>query len=266
MADNYDTFLSFCVRLMIRPLAIFCVSRGLRIQDFIHLAKEEFVRSAHEGLQKESASISISRLSVMTGLQRPEINRILENPADRHSKDFITRIIGQWTSDKQFKAGGRLRQLGVEGLNSDFAKLVASVSKDLNPHTVRFELERLKVVTIKNGKAKLMTPVYNTTGDAKSTFRFGSQDVADLLYSIQENAFVSNEIPNLQARTEYDNIPNEDLPAIRKWLLDAGTTFHENARHYLSKFDRDINGVNSKGSGRNRIVVGTYSRVETESK
>lgn len=129
---------------------------------------------------------------------------------------------------------------------------------------MRFELERLGVIVIQDRKAKLLTRFYDTSSDIKETFLLGSLDVSDLLVSIQENGFQNNPIPNLQARTQYDNIPDENLNTIREWFLRAGSEFHDNARTFLSKFDRDISGADAQGQGRNRIVVGTYSRVQPE--
>lgn len=49
----------------------------------MQLVKEEFVYSARKKLENESIAVSVSRLSVMTGVQRPEVNRLLENPTER---------------------------------------------------------------------------------------------------------------------------------------------------------------------------------------
>lgn len=262
MREDLQSFLRSCLLVMLRPLAKFCVARGIRFQDFVDLAKIAFVKSAEKKLTLERRPSSVSRLSVMTGIQRPEINRILKKPEPNKSKDFIVRIIGQWSSNSKFTDKKRPKKLSVEGLNSDFAKLTFTIGSDLNPHTVRFELERLGLIEVKDGYAKLLNPVYVTSGDPKNTIRLGSYDVEDLLTALQENAFNEQDVPNLQARTEYDNISDEELAYIREWLLTSGSRFHEQARKFISKFDRDINKSQPKGTGRNRVVLGTYSRVE----
>jgi len=248
---------------MLRPIASFCVSRGLRFQDFIDISKRAFVDSAEDKLRKEKEPISTSKISVMTGIQRPEVSRISKNPEKIKSKDFIARVVGQWSSDKKFlDKKNKPKKLYYEGLNSDFSKLVQTVSSDLNPHTVRFELERLELVETDKGYATLLSPVYITSGDPKNTLRLGAYDVEDLLVALEENAFTSHDMPNLQARTEYDNIPDENIDVIKKWFMDAGSRFHDQARKFLSKFDRDISKKQSKSTGKNRIVLGTYSRVQ----
>lgn len=262
MREDFQSFLRSSLSAMLRPLADFCIARGLRFQDFVDIAKRAFVVSAERRLIRERREVSVSKVSVMSGIQRPEVNRILKAPHAPQSKDFIVRVMGQWTSDKRFSHKKKPKRLGIEGAQSGFAKLVAAVSTDLNPHTVRFEFERLGLIEVKDGHATLLNPVYVTTGDPKETLRRGAGDVEDLLVSLQENAFAAHHVPNLQARTEYDNVPDEALPAIREWLLEMGARLHEQARNFLSKFDRDTGKQQSRGSGRNRVVIVTYSRVE----
>jgi len=264
MRESFQFFVRSCILTMLQPLTDFCVARGVRQQDFADLVKRCFVLSAKRKLEREGRLSSISKISVMTGIQRPAVVNLLENlrnPAE--SRDFIARVIGQWSSDARFAPKRTPKKLSIEGQRSEFARLVSTVSTDLNPHTVRFELERLNLITVRDGYAHLCSPVYITQGDPHATMRLGAVDVADLLVALQENAFLAQGVPNLQARTEYDNIPDEALPAIRSWFLEAGTRFHERARIFLSKFDRDINRSSRRSDGRHRIVIGTYSRVET---
>jgi len=262
MPENLQSFLGSCLLTMLRPLTDFCVSRGLRYQDVAELLKKSFLISAEKHLRGAGKNHSVSRLSVMSGIQRPEVVRLLKKgPEEKATKDFITRVVGQWASDKRFLEGSKPKKLTYEGPGSGFAKLVTAVSTDLSPHTVRFELERLGLVETAKGHVKLLSQVFSTGGDPKTTLSLGALDVNDLLTCLEENAFAAHDIPNLQARTEYDNVPDEALPTIRNWFLEAGSLLHEKARNFLSTFDRDISNAGKKSEGRNRIVLGTYSRI-----
>ncbi len=264
MKAAVGSFVRSSVILMLRPIVRFCLTRGLHVQDFIEVSKKVFVDTAVEIVRNKNDELSVSKLSVMTGIQRPEIKRLLETSdiAQEKSKDFVSRIIGQWSADRRFKKGNAPKKLTIEGANSEFANLVQLVGSDLSSHTVRYELERLGLIQVKAGYVTLISPAYVTKGDPTSTLRLGAQDVSDLITSIQENAFTEHHVANLQARTEYDNIPDEKLIEIREWLLKAGGQFHKRMRNYLSKYDRDITKSKKLGNGRNRIVVGTYSLVE----
>ena len=199
----------------------------------------------------------------MTGLQRPEVTRLRTDTEQPKTRDFITRVIGQWTSDKRFLDRKKNpRPLNATGKASEFHQLVRAVSKDLNPHTVHFELTRLGLIQTENGMVTLLQQANVSTGDIKETLRFASEDVRDLLVACEENAFAANDTPNLHARTQYDNIPDDLIPAIRAWCLEFGGEIHSRIRDYLSQRDRDINQDISSRGGRNRVTLGTFSRVE----
>lgn len=198
----------------------------------------------------------------MTGLQRPEAARLLAAKIKADPKDIVTRLLGQWEKDKRFTdAKGRPKRLSIVGNSCEFAKLVRAISKDLNPHTVRFELERLGLVSISDGSAKLLHVEFISQGDPRKALQFAAEDVGDLLKSVEDNAFLALGTPNLHARTHYDNIPDQYLPKIREGLLKLGRKFHSQARALISSFDRDVRPSLPHGEGRNRVVVGTFSRV-----
>lgn len=262
MARTRHDFLRSCISLMVRPIAHFCVSRGVRFQDFLELSKKNFVDAAERQLRHEQREVSHSRVSVMTGLQRPEVKRLLADKSKVEPKDIVTRLLGYWERDRRFVDGrGRPKQLSVQGNNCEFAKLVNVVSKDLNPHTVRFELERLGLVAVVGDKAKLLQKEFLSHGDPQQALRFGSEDVHDLLIAVEENAFLSSQTANLHARTQYDNIPDEFIPKIKESLLELGRSFNAKARDLLAPFDKDLNPKIAKAEGRNRVVVGTFSRT-----
>jgi len=224
------------------------------------MSKRVLVRTAQDLLEEQEKEISISKLSVMTGLQRPDVNRLLDQVPINSSRDFISKIIGQWSTDKSYlNKQKHPRPLSTEGINSEFAKLVRKINKDLNPHTIRFELERLKLIRQEGSLAHLISESYISTGDPEQTLQFASEDARDLLQAGSSNAFLENALPHLHARTTYDNIPDESLEIIEKWFLEIGTEIHARSRAFLSQFDRDISPSDKKGTGRNRVVIGTFS-------
>lgn len=80
----------------------------------------------------------------MTGIHRKDVDRLIlgERKVDP-ATDVFTRVFGQWQNDKRFSKNGRPKALDLGGEAVYFAKLVQSVSKEHNPYTVLFELERL---------------------------------------------------------------------------------------------------------------------------
>lgn len=128
-------------------------------------------------------AISVSRLSVMTGLHRPDVIRLYKTKNIYNSRaDVITRIIGQWQSDKRFTTTrGKPRALLFEGKDSEFAKLVCAVSADLNPYTALFELERMGTVERTSKGLILQHRMYLPRGSAVEGFELLSRDAEDLI-------------------------------------------------------------------------------------
>lgn len=252
------------VRLLLKPIVRICLRSSLKIQDFIAIAKEVFVEVAGDELKRSSATENQSRLSVVTGLHRRDITRLtLKRGMEKAPENLLTKVLGQWQGDKRFLTKrGTARALSVEGKQSEFMELVRSVSNDLNPYTVLFELERIGVVARKKHLVTLTNEIYSPKGNIKQGLAMLSSDVSDLVEGVTENIFSELEIPNLHIRTEYDNIGERDLPKIRSWLVEQGEQFHKQAREYLSRFDRDINPKRNSTEDRVRVKIGTFSRIE----
>ncbi len=253
----------FTVRLLLRPVVRFCLRRAVKFQEFTSIARSVFIESARTELERKSSPVSTSRLSVITGLTRREVDRLIEAaPEARQEKNLVIKLVGQWAGDRRYcDARGEPKVLSSEGLDSQFAKLVAQISTDLNHHTVLFELERLGLVKRSAGKVSLVVPAYISRENAQEGVEMLSADMEDLLGAVESNVFEDTKHPHLHARTEYDNIAPDKLPEIRKWLLEFGRKLHAEVRRYLSRFDMDINPALRSNKPGARVKLGTFSHV-----
>ncbi len=59
-------------------------------------------------------------------------------------------------------------------------------------------------------------------------------------------------------------MPSEALEEIRRWSAREGSAFHERARNFLSKYDRDLN-PKLGGTGTYRVAIGSFSVIEETS-
>lgn len=125
----------------LQGLASICVRKGLRLQDVLEPIKEAFVKASQEELLRLQQPVNTSRLAAMTGLQRRDIQRLLKGEAPgSEAISFFAKLINAWTSDKNYSSKGKPKILNCEGASSEFAQLVASVSRDMNSYTALFEL------------------------------------------------------------------------------------------------------------------------------
>lgn len=252
--------------MLARPVVRLCLRHGIKLGELLDVVKRAFVVEASRQLEQEGEGVSTSRISVMTGVHRTDVAQIRTEksyaPRERH---IASDVINQWRFDAKFcTKPGRPRPLSLDGKNSEFADLVKMVSHSISPYTVSFELERLGMVSRnREGKLVLRTRVFVPKGDPGSVLSMLAEDVDDLIVAVESNAFAdeTQTLPNHHLKTEYSNIPDEVLPEVREWCLREGSAFHERARNFLSKFDKDIN-PQQVGSGVNRIVVGSFSLIE----
>jgi len=245
---------------MLRPIARFCLKHGTGIQEFLEAAKHSLVAQAAAEIEDSGDKANVSRISIITGIHRRDVMRIYGQGEARDSAESVAiRVIGQWVSDRQFlTSSGKPKVLLNSNENNEFRVLVERVSKDVNPSSVLSELERVGAVERSPRGFKLVSSAYQADSESLEGYRILSRDVENLMGAVNENISSSNRVPNLHARTEYDNISPENLPEIRKWLLNQGSIFHKKVRKYLAGFDHDINPeLNTRGGA--KVVFGSFS-------
>lgn len=224
--------------------------------------KELFVEEAQRELQRRNAEVSFSKITAMTGTHRKDVAQLLQNGPQPPKEDLIARVIGTWRHSPDFSARGRPSLLSFEGKENQFQTLVHSVSSDLNPYTVLYELDRTGAVTKTADGLKLNVQLHLIKGDREAGVRLVSHDMDDLLNAVEQNIEEQLQTPNLHIRTEYDRIALQHEAEIREWLIDEGSAFHARARAYLANFDCDLNPKLRQSSEVGRVVLGAFSRLE----
>lgn len=257
-----QTALIECLRLMLRPLAKFCLKRSLSIQDMIESVKIAFLHAAADELKVQGEKVNMSRLSAITGLQRRAVVRIFREGETKESPNLTIRVIGQWQRDEKFLTdAGQPRTLTYEGDNSEFRKLVHTVSSELHPRSVLVDLERIGAVKLTKDGVKLVTKTYVPRKNSLDLFRLLADDMDDLISAVMDNSeFENRDRPNVHLKTHFDNVPAEDLPKIRKWLSKHAYFFHRKAEKFLSQHDLDIKPNKLKKGGA-RVAIGFFSRT-----
>jgi hypothetical protein len=233
-----------------------------------------FVQEAERAIREAQGAFSVSKVSVMTGLHRSEVARLLSGEqTQRKPHDILNRVIGLWASSKRYRTSeGKPRDLTFEGLDSEFASLVAGVSKEVTHYPILFELERVGAISYVGNLVRLIVQEYTPQEDIQYGLELLSADSADLTAAVESN--LSKRFPeqSLHLRTSFDNIDPKDLPGIRRWILQRGAEFQATMRDYLAKYDRDASMEESgkdpefsegRDSGeRARVTVTSFSYAE----
>jgi hypothetical protein len=249
---------------LLRPAVRFALRRGVKVRAIVHELKTLLIEEANHELARRKEDVTVSKLSVMTGLQRRDAQRVtssLSEPAEH--LDLLTRIIGAWGADERFSRASKARDLTVEGSESEFAQLVKSVSLDLNPATVLFELERLGLVERTGDCLRLLWSSYQISGDIDDAYLLLQRDINTLVEAVDLNIRKVSPVPNLHISTHFDNVSTEALPKIREWVLKRGAAFHAEVREFVGSFDKDLNPTLYNERGGVKVTVGSFSLCDS---
>ena len=256
-----------CLVYVIRPAVGFCLRHSLKLQDLIEAAKLAFILQAKREVEKRGKRPNVSTVSVVTGIHRRDVDRLFEGEVTyEYSKDVATRVMGLWLDDPRFcNEHGSPKHLTCVGDDSEFHELVRCISRDLNPASVRFDLERVgAAVRTADDKLCLLAASFIPKGDVQDGFMILAHDAHDLVQAVSDNVLYEQKPAHLHARTEYDKVRVDRLEEIQRMLLKEGLALHRRAREMISAADLDVN-PQKKGEqirGIARVVLGTFSFVE----
>jgi len=248
----------------LRPLVRFCLKRGVRAREVEEILRTTLVEEAKSAIEQARGEVSVSKISVITGINRPEVTRLLAGEKKAAgSHDLLNRIIGLWSQRAAYRGkDGTPRGLTHHGLSSEFARLVAAVSKEVNHYPILFELERIGAIRYEGERVYLTVSEYIPQGDVEHGLGVLSEDIGELLSSVESNLTAGTRLPHLHLRTSYDGIASDKLDEIRRWVLKRGGEFQSEVRDYLSKFDADTNPELPQPEKRAKVSVGSFAFSE----
>ncbi|MFO0416962.1 MAG: DUF6502 family protein [Pseudomonadota bacterium] len=253
------------IQAILRALVRWCLKRGVRSAQVEELVRRTFVVEARREIKAAQSEFSVSKVSVMTGLHRTEVSRLLAEEGEPPAQhDILNRVIGLWSSAKRYRAkDGSPRGLTHEGLGSEFAELVADVSKEVTHYPILFELERIGAIEYREGTVNLVVKGYTPQQDAQYGLDLLTLDLMDLASAIESNIVKRHTEPSLHLRTSFDNIDPAKLDEVRAWLISKGADFQSEVRCYLASLDRDLDGqgINSDND-RATVSVTSFAYAE----
>jgi hypothetical protein len=251
------------LKILLRPVVRFALRRGIKVRAIVEELKSLLVEEAQHELYRSNQELTVSKLSVMTGLQRREVQRISDPTTESPQHlDLMTRIIGMWTTHEHFSRGAKPHSLSFEGPSSDFAELVKRVSMDLNASTVLFEMERLGLVRRTGAELELLWNAYQISGDSDDAYTLLERDIRSLVESVDHNIISASPIPNLHISTHFDNVSISEAKTIREWLLTKGAALHAEAREFIGSFDKDITPTRYADPGGMKVTLTSFSLCE----
>jgi hypothetical protein len=251
------------VTVLLRPLVRILLRHGIPCDALSTAARHVYVHVAAEEFSLPGKKQTTSRVSILTGLTRKEVRRIMTTTdlkdqvaADRYNR--AARVIAGWVRDKEFhdKAGNPLA-LPVEADEASFASVVRRYSGDLPVRAMLDELLRVGAVRkTKDGRIHLQARSYVPQQSAKDKLNILGTDTADLIATIAHN-LDAEASPRFQRKVMYDNVPVEAVQEFQRLSAARAQALIEDLDRWLAQRDRDVNPA-VKGTGRKRVGVGIY--------
>ena len=87
---------------ILEPVVRYCMMKSLGVRELLDASRQVFVDLAVEDLKKRGEKVTVSRVSIMTGLQRPIVKACLNGRKLADPTRFTLRVIGQWRYNSKF--------------------------------------------------------------------------------------------------------------------------------------------------------------------
>jgi hypothetical protein len=251
------------VARLLKPLVRVLLRHSMPFSAFEELAKRAYVEAALHDFAIPGKKPSLSRASILTGLTRKEVQRLVTEPADEPSGagehyNRAARVLTGWVRDSDFQeGGGEPRALDVDGPEG-FAALVRRHSGDMPARAVLDELLRVGAVRRReDGRYQPVVRAYVPRRGSVEKLDILGADVADLIDTIDHNVQHGASDPRFQRKVQYHSIDVDVLPAFRKLSETQAQALLERLDRWLAAQDADTSRRATDGP-RARVGLGIY--------
>ncbi len=251
------------VMRLLSPLARLLLRHGVSHAEFSNWAKQAFVWEAekHFGVN-EKKKPTVSRIAVVTGINRKEVKRIQELPDEEREtpthNNRAARVVTGWLQDKDFlDSEGEPQPLRYGVSDAGFNLLVRRYSGDVPVRAVLDELVRVGTVSRDNNDITLQQRGYVPHKSKEEMIRIVGESAADLLETLDHNLACKPEHSRFQLSVVYDNISTDGLRSFRKLSRTKANVLLKELDQFLASRDKDIN-KNTEEDGQFRVGLGIY--------
>jgi hypothetical protein len=266
------SFLLNAVRRIVTPVVRLLLHFGITFPVFAELIKRIYVDVADREFTLPEREQTASRVSLLTGIHRQEINRLREtlrneseSPIEKASAAaaLSPRLLTAWTQDPRFlddsSEPAPLHRSNALGEPS-FEELVRAVSKDIRPRAVLDEWVRLGIVEVTgDGRLKLNVKVFVPSNSLPDKANVIANIVSDHISASVHNLRGEGE-PFFDRRVRVDGLAPEAMDTLRQLVHERGNAFLQEINAAAAKL------ASSETDGpTHRMSIGLFEYQERES-
>ena len=209
------------LRTLMQPLAALAVARGMPFGTAEEMLKTAFVDAARSAHSNAAADRLVSRISIVTGLNRREVSRLTQAgsegaPMRPVRRSPATQVFTHWAAEPSLKtANGKPMPLPRQGPAPSFEELAKSVSRDVHPRSLLEELRRLGLVRVDGDTVHLVRESFVPEGDTDRMLGFLGSNVGDHLRAAVANV-LSDAPKHLEQAVFADELSQASLDELRQ--------------------------------------------------
>lgn len=247
------------VTRVLSPLVRLLLRHGVSHGEFSSWAKQAYVTEASQHFGLNEKTPTVSRMAIVTGINRKEVKRLLELPAEiepgiaKHNRAL--RVVTGWLQDAEFHTDGKPTALTYGDTSDSFNELVRRYGGDVPARALLDELVRVGTVNQVGSQVKLMTQGYVPHESQEAMLDLFATSASDLLETLEFNLSDVNH-NRLQLSVAYDNVSDEGLQAFKTLGRDKAMVLLRELDEWLKQHDL---GDKPTDSGiQNRVGLGLY--------
>lgn len=252
MGENIKEHVIATLKSLMKPIIMLFLRNGVTYKEFASLCKSIFVEAAAQDYGIRGRPTNVSRISVLTGIDRKEVKRLKdllrENKTAleaQSSQDRITRLLTAWHKDPDFiDEQGQPKKLPVSGDSESFQLLVRRFGGDIPWQTFMKELLRVgaieQVGNILEAKTRYFFPSQKDPG---ALLRAGSV-ISELGETLFHNLYVADESkPGAKNRRHFERRASNNLVSVKhqkafhEFLEIEGQEFLEKIDNWLTEHE-----------------------------
>lgn len=235
------------MRRALRPLVSLLIKNSVSYQMICQLLKEQYVDVAASQYGKGGRPTNITRISLLTGIDRKDVKRIRDtaikdtevlagNPKSRSGA--LGRLLSGWYQDPDFSSNGKPKPLAMD---TEFADLCKRYGGDITRTAILNELLRVNAVE-KTAKDQLLAKSRFYMPDTANTEAImRSFDVYhDLGNTLLYNLYRDSTLPSrFEGRATNARVPLSCVGDFREFVEENGQRLLEHIDERLSGYEKD---------------------------
>ncbi|MCF6319257.1 MAG: DUF6502 family protein [Proteobacteria bacterium] len=226
------------------PLVRILLRNGITYKTASQWLRWTYTEVARKEFKLSGRMQSKSRVAILTGLSRIEVDRLMKAPHPHKTTAIdqyhrASRVLDGWMHDPIYRdKNDEPLNLSFDGPTPSFSSLVESYSGGVPPRSIEDELLRVKSIEVsEDGKITLKSTYFVAINDKDTLYQFGMLGFATntLIDTIDYNMYKCPDPSktHLQLIASNDNIPVDILDDIKKKLQEYGRKCVVDADSYM---------------------------------